>query len=283
MSKNNKFKKALLNIFGASLMFLNNTALATKYAKITWIGLKGAGKTTLHKSITGEIEEVGNELETKNITSQEVLFKFESEDVICYFWDLPGTEDDVESLLKDFYEDSNVAIVMINANHIRDSRSMLFNNQAYTFQYIRKILNTCPNCKIVFGVIKLKNEKDVLFKNEVINYIENVLCKGLLKSRVAGWVELPDLDVINSQNGRDVCKVKMLELAKKAIEMYGIDKLPETSKNLHGRFEWFYETKKGDDWVDEYDGETCAGNNKYKKVNRPKDLIVNKRLILKKW
>ena len=284
MFNSKKIKKALLSILGSSVMFCNNAALAVKYAKIAWVGTKGTGKTTLHKAISDETEKVGNYMMTMSINSQEVLFKFEAEDVISYFWDLPGVEDHISTnVVKEFYEDSNVAIVMINTNQIRNENNMLFNNQAYTFQHIRDVLKKCPNCKIIFGVIKLQDEKDLLFKNEVVNYIKNVLCTGALESHVVGWMDIPNIDTLNSKEGRAKCKEEVLALVKKAIEAYGVNNLPNTSKNLHGRLKWDYQTENENYWAEEYTDEDGCGGKKKKKVLKSKELIVNKRLILEKW
>ena len=283
MFKSKNIKKALLSILGTSFMFLNNTTLALKYAKIVWIGPPCTGKTTLHKTLLDSDEKIGNYVSTKDISSQELLFKIGEEDVISYFWDMPGAEDLNNSLLNDFRADSNVAIVMMNADQLHDYETGLFNNCSYTFRFVRDLLKQCPNCKIVFGIIKLKDEEDILFKNEVANYMANVLCAGELKPRVAGWISVPNLETLNSKEGRAKVKGELIELIKKSLEMHGVNSLPKTSKNLHGKLEWMSDTRMEDNWVNEDDGETCTGDRKYKRVNRPKEVVVNKRLVLKKW
>ena len=284
MFKGNKIKKILLGVLGASAMVCNNAALALRYAKVTLIGPKCTGKTTLHRVVTGFEGKIESNLpSTKEISSQEVLIKHESEDIISYFWDVPGAEDMPTHLLKEFREDSNVAMIMINVDQVHDEKTGLFNNCSYTSQFIRDLLKECPKCKIIFGVIRLKDENDPLFKNEVTNYVKNVLCAGELQSRVAGWLELPNIGVLNSKEGRVACKEEVLGLIKKAIEMYGVDNLPKTSKNLHAKLEMENATRLEDNWVEEPDGTNACGGNKTKRVNRPKKLIVGERLVLKKW
>lgn len=277
MFKNKKVTKALLSIIGTSIMFGNSLAWATRYAKITLLGEKGSGKTTLHKVIDGDDSPVGDDDQTMDINSQEVLFKVNDEEVICYFWDLPGLGEGHSAVLKKFYSDSHVAILVLDVNYLRNKYGDFIGQQ-----YTRELMQTLKgqSTTVIYALVNYEKHPDSFFKHEVENYMNNVVCHADYQHQFVGWISMPDIDELNTPEGRTKCKDELYKLVNKALGNCGIKYLPTNSKGLHGRLEWEYEFK--DQW-EVPDGKDSCGTQKYRKLDKPNRLQVGKHLALKTW
>lgn len=281
------FKKVYIGILSymcSMFPLSNNTAQSINYAKVVLVGETSTGKTTLQEFLFNEKEKISAYEHTFDISSQELYLEVKDKPVMCYFWDTPGDDDKnfTKKLVDDFRSNSHVAIVMINSDFLKNKNG-LFKSDSSSLGFINDLLLQCPNCKIIFGVIRSFNEKNKLFKNQLANYMDNVLCSGNLKSSVAGWIEIPSIDELNKNSSKVDFKKRLFALIDKAIEMYGIDNLPTSSKDLHGRFEKKIITRREGDYRNVPDGTNCAGNKKTRREYFEKDVVVGEEWELKKW
>lgn len=218
-----------------------------RYAKVVFLGYRGAGKTTLYNLLTQKLVDVNNYLHTVQLDYEILSLYVNGKQVKVYLNDT-SAEPKHEEVMNEFCKNAHIIFLVFDAKDltIRKSNGDLPSDPQMHFEnLIGKLNKISPKCRVIIvptkmGLLTVEECPRLFFaqeNNEVEKYISVVERTLVATGKKVSPIDCKyDLTLKNlSDEKAKESRNSLYEAIKRSLINFGLENLPKEPKGFVGK------------------------------------------------